>query len=114
LIVRVKLCVAVPALLVAVIVIGYVPPVPAAGVPLNVPVPVPVSTNVTPFGSAPLAVIDGFGFPVAVTVKLPPEPTANVVALALVIDGADCAAATVSVKACVAVPTLLVAVIVIG
>ena len=37
----------------AVIVNGYVPPEPAAGVPASVAVPSPLSVNVTPGGSAP-------------------------------------------------------------
>ncbi len=53
--VSVKVCVtgvAVP--FVAVNVSGYVPAVPAAGVPASVPVPSPLSVKVTPVGSAPL------------------------------------------------------------
>ena len=63
------------------------PAVPAAGVPLNVPVPLPLSTNVTPAGRlAPPRASDGGGKPVVVTVKLPGVPTRKVVVLALVID----------------------------
>jgi len=77
----------VPTPLLAVIVRGYVPPV--AGVPLNVAVPFPLSTNVTPLGSAPVSVSDGVGDPVAVTVKKPsPDPISNVALLTLVIAGA--------------------------
>ena len=71
----------------AVIVNAYVPAVPDAGVPLNVAVPFPLLTNVTPLGSAPVSVRDGVGDPVAVTVKLPAVATVNVVVLALVIAG---------------------------
>jgi hypothetical protein len=42
----------------------------------------------TPVGSVPVAVIEGVGLPVAVTVKLPAVPTTNVVLLPLVIAGA--------------------------
>ena len=91
---------------------GYLPAVPAAGVPLSVAVPFPLLTNVTPLGSAPVSVTDGVGVPVVVTVKLPAVPTVNVVLLALVIAGAWF---TVRVKLWLAgVPTPLLAVIVIG
>ena len=43
---------------------------PAAGVPLSVPVPLRLSTNVTPLGSAP-TLSAGVGVPTVVTVKLP-------------------------------------------
>jgi hypothetical protein len=70
-----------------------------------------LSTNVTPVGSAPVSVSDGAGDPVVVAVKLPAVPTVNVVALALVIDGATWAVFIVKVKLCVAaVPTPLFAV----
>ena len=100
-------------LLVAVKVNAYEPAVPAAGVPLSVPVPLPLSTNVTPAGSAtPVRVIAGAGKPVVVTVNVPGVPTVNVVELALVIAGAWF---TVSVNACGALaPTVLVAVNVIA
>jgi len=65
-----------------------VPTVPAAGVPLNVAVPFPLSTNVTPLGSVPVSVSVGVGDPVVVTVKLPAVPTINDVLLTLVINGA--------------------------
>jgi hypothetical protein len=56
----------------------------------------------------------GAGDPVVVTVKLPAVPTVNVVVFALVITGA-CVVFTVSVKLWVAaVPTPLLAVIVIA
>ena len=70
-------------------------------------VPFPLSTNVTPLGSVPVAVRDGVGVPVVVTVKLPAAPTVNVVLVALVIAAAWF---TVSVKVWLAgVPTPLLA-----
>jgi len=75
----------VPLLLLAANVIGYVPFVPVAGVPLNAPVAV---LNVTPLGSAPVSLRVGAGKPVAVTVNVPAVPTENVVLAALVIWGA--------------------------
>jgi hypothetical protein len=64
--------------------------VPATGVPLSVPVPLPLSVNARLPGSAtPPRVIDGAGVPVVVTVKLPSVPTVNVVAFALVIVGSE-------------------------
>jgi hypothetical protein len=54
--------------------------------PLSVPVPSPLSTNVRLNGNAsPPRVIAGAGKPLVVTVKLPFVPTTNVVLLALVI-----------------------------
>src|SRR5262245_66166377 len=73
--------------LAAVNVIGYVPPVPAAGVPESTPVP---ALNVTPEGNAPLSLSVGVGNPVLVTVKVPAVPTVNVVLLADVIAGPCC------------------------
>ena len=61
------------------------PPVPAAGVPLNVLV---AELNVTPVGNVPVCVTVALGLPVAVTVKLPTLPAVKVVAFALVIAGA--------------------------
>ena len=81
-----------PTPFVAVKVIEYVPPLPAAGVP-----PSTNPLNVTPFGSGPLSTIVGAGKPVAMTGKPPFVPTVNVVLFALVIAGA---ALTVSVKGC--------------
>lgn len=110
--VSVKLCVALlPTPLLAVIVNGYDPFVPDAGVPLRVAVPFPLSTNVTPEGSvAPPSLSDGFGKPEVVTLNVPAAPAVNVVLLALVIAGAW---STVSVKFCVALlPTPLLAVMV--
>jgi hypothetical protein len=94
---------------------GYVPAVPEAGVPLSVPVPFPLSLNVTPLGSAPVSLSEGVGLPVAVTVKLPAVPTVKVVLLALVIAGDVPPLPTVSVKLWLAaVPTPLLAVKVSG
>src|SRR5207245_7880099 len=62
--VSVKLWVALlPTPLAAVNVMGYVPPVPAAGVPLSTPV---VALNVTPLGKVPVSLKVGVGKPVAV------------------------------------------------
>ncbi len=93
----------------AVKVIEYVLPVPAAGGPVRTPV---VELNVTPVGSAPVSDRDGVGVPVAVTVNVPAVPTVNVAWLTLVNAGA---VLTVNVKACVALePTPLLAVMVMG
>jgi hypothetical protein len=110
----VKLCVAgLPTPLLAVMVSGYVPAVPEAGVPAKVAVPLPLFVNVTPLGNVPLSVRVGVGVPVAVTVKEPAPPTVKVVLLALVMAGAWFAWLTVRVNVCVAaVPTPLLAVIV--
>ena len=98
--VSVKVCVAlVSTPLLAVMVKVYVPPVVAAGTPLSVAVPLPLSVKVTLLGNAALPSLRlGLGKPLVVTVKAPALPTVNVVALALVIDGAS---STVSVKVCV-------------
>ena len=73
--------------LLAVIVIGYVPPVPAPGVPLSVAVPLPLSTNVTPPGRAPVSLRAGAGEPVLVTVNVPALPTVKIVLAPLVMAG---------------------------
>jgi len=99
---------------VALMVIEYVPPVPAAGVPLSVPVPFPLSPKVTPLGNEPVSVREGVGVPVVVTENVPAVPTVNVVLLELVMTGVVLAVFTVSVKVWVAVPTPLVAVSVMG
>jgi hypothetical protein len=78
----------VPTPLVAVKVMEYVPLVPAAGVPLSVPVPFPLSAKVTPFGSVPDSVRVGAGKPVVVTINVPGPPKANDALLALVMAGA--------------------------
>src|SRR5262245_26446987 len=64
----------------------WIPPVPAAGAPLNMPVPLALATKVTPAGSEPLTAMVGVGVPTALTVKLPGDPTVKVVVLALVND----------------------------
>jgi hypothetical protein len=73
----------VPTPLFAVKVIGYVPAVPDAGMPLRTP-----ALQVTPLGNVPDSLIAGAGNPVAVTLNVPDEPTVNVVLMALVIAGA--------------------------
>ena len=56
------------------------PPVPAAGVPLSVPVPLPLSVKVTTDGNAtPPRARLGAGKPLVVTVNEPGVPTLNVV-----------------------------------
>ena len=83
--VSVKLCVAFGVTpLAAVIVIGYVPPIPAAGVPLRMP----PALRVMPEGNAPVSLNVGAGNPVATTVNEPALPTVKVVLLPLVIAGA--------------------------
>src|SRR5262249_25346289 len=83
--VSVKLCVADPMMLAAVIVSGYVPLVPVAGVPASVAVPLPLSVNVTPDGRMPPASSSvGAGVPAVSTVNVPGVPTTNVAAFALV------------------------------
>jgi hypothetical protein len=90
--VSIKGCVAVPAELLAVKVIGYVPPVPAGGVPLSVAVPLLLAVNVRPGnGQGEAQPKPGVGVPVAVTVNVPVVPTVNVVLAALVIIGAELA-----------------------
>jgi hypothetical protein len=78
--------------LAAVIVMGYAPEVPPAGVPDRVAVPVepPLLTKVTPLGRAPVSVnITGVVVVLlVVTVKLPRAPTPKLVELALVMTGA--------------------------
>ena len=71
--------------LLAVIVIGYIPPVPAAGVPINKP----VELNTTGLGNEPVSLNLGVGDPVATTWNEPIAPTVNVVEVPLVITGAD-------------------------
>ena len=69
----------------AVIANGYDPPVAAAGVPVNVAVPLPLFVKVTPEGSVPLsAIVPTAGEPLVVTVNVPTLPTVNVAVLALV------------------------------
>ena len=67
---------------------------PVAGVPDSVAVPSPLSTKVTPLGSAPDSESWGDGSPVVVTVNAPDDPSWKVVAAAEVIDGAKAVPAT--------------------
>ena len=85
--------------------------VPAAGGPLMVAVPLPLSTKLTPVGKAPTSDNAGLGNPEVVTIKLPFVPTVNVVLFALVIVGASF---TVKVKACELLPEALLALMVTG
>ena len=59
--VRVKDCVAVPALFLAVSVTGYGPMAVPLGVPEMVPVPFPLSAKWTPGGIVPVLEIEGTG-----------------------------------------------------
>ena len=102
----VKLWLVVPAALVAVIVSGYTPFVLAA--PVNVAVPLPLSTNVTPVGSVPALLSAAAGDPLVVTLKVPVLAAVNVAVAALVMVGAW---RTTSEKFWVAVPAVLVALI---
>ena len=70
---------------VAVIVNGYGPPEPAAGVPVSVAVPFPLSVKVTPDGSVPFSDKTQGGTPLVVTAKVPAWPTVKVVTAELVI-----------------------------
>jgi hypothetical protein len=102
LLVNVKLWVTLPTLLAAVIWIGKLPPLPAAAVPAIVALPLPLSVNVMPAGSAPVSVSAAAGAPVVATVKLNGAPTIEDADAALVIAGA-----TFSVRVSVApVPRL--------
>ena len=58
------------------------------GVPARLAVPLPLSTQVRPCGRAPASVSAGTGAPVALTVKLKPEPVVAVALSAVVIVGA--------------------------
>src|SRR5262249_20285172 len=104
----VKLCTAgVPTPLAAVNVSGYEPALPAAGVPVSVAVPLPLSVNVTPAGNAPVSVITTGKVPVVVIVNELTAPTTKLVTFALVIVGAPpLMPPTVSVKFCVPVFTV--------
>src|SRR5579872_1035194 len=68
-------------------------------VPARVPVPFPLSVNVTPAGSEPDSTRDGAGGPVEITVNVPAAPTVKDLLFGLVIAGAWF---TVSVKPWVA------------
>jgi hypothetical protein len=82
--------------LLAVNVIGYIPPAPPDGVPLSTPVE---ALNARPLGRDPDSLKLGSGNPVAVTEKEPAVPTVNVAFPALVMEGE---APTNRVKFCVA------------
>jgi hypothetical protein len=58
-----------------------VPAVPGDGVPARVPVPPPLSVNVSPWGGAADRDSPAFGYPAVVTVKVLALPSAKVVAL---------------------------------
>ena len=74
--VSVKFCVAAdPTPLLAVIVMGKMPAVPAAGVPLKVAVPFPLFVNVRVAGNAPVSPKVGAGTPEATKVYVPAIPT---------------------------------------
>ena len=75
------------------------PPVPAAGVPDKVAVPLAWAARLTPEGKDPDSAIVDVGLPVEVTVKLPEDPTVKVAEDAEVMAGAK---STVKVKDCVA------------
>ncbi len=75
-------------------------PVPAAGVPDRLAVPLAWAVKVTPGGSEPDWLRTGAGKPVVVTVKVLDEPWSKVAAPAEVMPGA---ASTVRVNDCVAV-----------
>jgi hypothetical protein len=79
--------------------------VPVAGIPLIVPVPSWLSAKATIFGSEPVLLKVGVGFPVAVTVNVPLALTVKVVLVPLVIAEGEftvtvvCAAAVAGVLA---------------
>ena len=75
---------------------GWVPTVPAAGVPDKIPV---TGSNVTPVGKVPTTERVGAGEPAVVTVKVPGNPRLKETWSALVMDGP---AVTVRVKLCTA------------
>ncbi len=75
--------------LLALIVMLYAPPLPAAGVPLSVAVPLVPAVKLTPLGRLPLSLsVVVAGTPgVVVIVKLPDVPTVKVALAALVMTG---------------------------
>ena len=87
--VRAKDCWALPAVLVAIRVMLYKPPVLAAGVPESVPVPSPLLCKITGDGRAPDSLIVALGEPVVVTVNEPGVPTWKVVLAPLVNVGTE-------------------------
>jgi hypothetical protein len=76
--------------LAALIVSAYTPPLPAAGVPLSVAVPLQPALKLTPHGNFPLSLsVVVAGTPgVVVIVKVPHLPTVKVAPAALVMAGA--------------------------
>ena len=86
--VNVKAWVTVPWLLVALIVNGYVPPVPGAALPARVAVPLPLFVNVIPAGRVPERLTVGVGVPVARIANDDAVPIVNVFVFALVIANA--------------------------
>ena len=101
--VNVNVSVIEPSTLVAVTVITYVPPVPAAGVPESTPV---VALSVTPAGRLPVSVNVAPGKPVVAMVVVPAVAVVKVADVAPV-KARGCS--TTNVKVCVAVPTALTA-----
>jgi hypothetical protein len=88
--VRVKFCVAsAPTPLCAVIVMGNMPAVPAAGVPLRVADPFPLLVNARPVGRAPVSLSVDAGIPDAMNANVAAVPTTNVALLAEKIVGGD-------------------------
>jgi len=73
--------------LAALIVSGQTPAVAVVEI-ARVAVPLPRSVNVTPEGRVTVSVSAGTGYPVVVTVKLPPVPAVNAAVAKLVIAGA--------------------------
>src|SRR5262249_9626429 len=91
----------------------YVPAALAAGVPASVAVPLPLSMNFTPGGSAPDSLRTGVDWPVAVTRNEPAAPAAKVALAALVIIADRGAGLTVTLRFSLAPPpTPLLAMIV--
>src|SRR5215469_5715587 len=87
--VRVKVCWTVaPTPLSALMVIGYTPPEPTAGVPESSHSKGVGSVTVTPAGRLPVTENVGAGKPVAASAKLPAVPTVKVVLAPDVITGA--------------------------
>ena len=81
---------------------------PAAGVPARVAVPLPLSTKVTPLGSALALLTVAVGDPVDVTLKVPAFPMVKVLEATLVMAG-TCWITTE--RLWVALPAVLLAVI---
>jgi hypothetical protein len=75
----------------------------AAGVPARVAVPSPLSVKVRPAGSVPVRLNEGFGVPVASTVKEPGAPLWKVAMVGLVNAG-TVPALTSSVNNCWTLP----------